>query len=95
MVIKRVGVWSVAKMYGALSGAMGLLFGVILAIASMVGVSLAEGENSPFMGVLFGAGAIVALPLFYGVMGLVVGAVGALIYNAVAAVVGGITIDVE
>lgn len=95
MVIKRVGVWSVAKMYGALSGAMGLLFGIILGFASMVGVGLAEGETSPFMGVLFGAGAIVALPLFYGVMGVVVGAVGALIYNAVAAVVGGITIDVE
>ncbi|HVL67976.1 MAG TPA: hypothetical protein VM364_12000 [Vicinamibacterales bacterium] len=95
MVIRRVGVLSVAKMYAAISAAMGLLFGVFLALASLVGVSLGEEGQPAFVGVMFGAGAVVALPLFYGAMGFVMGAIGAAIYNLFAGVVGGVSIDVE
>ena len=37
----------------------------------------------------------VALPIFYGVMGLLAGALGAVLYNVFAGMVGGVAIDVE
>jgi hypothetical protein len=95
MVIRRVGVWSVARMYGALSGGMGLIFGLIVAILSAVGMSMAEGDEPPFIAAMFGVGAVVILPIFYGVLGIVMGAIGAALYNLLAGIVGGISIDVE
>jgi hypothetical protein len=35
------------------------------------------------------------MPIFYGIMGFVVGAIGALLYNLVANWVGGIEMEVE
>ena len=95
MVIRRVGIWSVARMYGALTGAMGLLFGLIIAVASAVGMTLAEGDEPPFVAAAMGVGAVIILPIFYGVLGICVGAIGALLYNLLAGVVGGVSIDVE
>lgn len=95
MIVKRVGVLSVAKVYGALAGAMGLLFGLIFAAASAIGLGLSEGDQPAWLGAMFGVGAIVFLPLFYGVMGLVMGAISAALYNVFARLVGGVRIDVE
>ena len=44
---------------------------------------------------MFGAGAIVILPIFYGVLGFVGGAVTALAYNLIAGWTGGLEIDVQ
>ncbi len=93
--IRGVGVLSVAKIYGALSAGMGLLIGLGLAAISTIGAGFADNALPPFMSALFGVGAIVILPIFYGVMGLVVGAVGAALYNVFAGTVGGVQIDVE
>ena len=96
MVIRRVGIWSVARIYGALSGGMGLLIGIVLAVLSAVGLSLADNSDAPpFLGALFGVGAVVILPIVYGVLGIVTGAIGAAMYNLLAGVVGGVTVDVE
>ena len=100
MVIRRFGVWSVAKLYGALLAAMGLLFGAIIALASMIGgVSGAFGGDGPAnagpMAMLFGVGAIIFLPVFYGVMGIVVGALSAALYNLFAGLLGGIEVETE
>lgn len=97
MVIKSVGVLSVGKMYGAIAAAMGLLFGIFIAIFSMAGAGLGlvnEGQNS-FMAPMFGVGAAVALPIIYGCMGFVAGAVGAVFYNVFAGMVGGVEIQTE
>lgn len=95
MIIKRFGVGSVAKMYGALMGGMGLIFGAIIALASLAGMGLAEGDEPQFMAAAFGIGAVVILPIFYGVMGVVIGAISAALYNLVARVAGGIRIETE
>ena len=48
MVIRRFGVWSVAKLYGALLAAMGLLFGAVIALFSMIGGAAgAFGQDMP------------------------------------------------
>ncbi|HVJ28367.1 MAG TPA: hypothetical protein VM493_12545 [Vicinamibacterales bacterium] len=98
MVIKSVGVLSVGKMYGAIAAAMGLLFGIFIALFSTVaGAGLGVyGENqSGLIASMFGVGAVVILPIFYGCMGFIAGAVGALLYNAFAGVVGGVEIQTE
>jgi hypothetical protein len=46
-------------------------------------------------GMLFGAGAIVIVPIFYGVLGAVFSALSAVCYNIVAGMVGGIQFDVQ
>jgi len=95
MIVKRVGIVSVAKIYGAISLAFGLFFGICLALASMVGVGLSGGEHPASLGAMLGAGAVVALPIFYGVMGFIGGAIGAALYNIFAGMVGGVRIEVE
>lgn len=102
MIVKRIGVWSAAKISGLLYGGMGLIFGAIFGLFSLVGMGIAtvaagqsEGAGEAFFGMLFGAGAVLLMPLFYGFMGLVVGAITALIYNLVARLVGGLELQVE
>jgi hypothetical protein len=47
------------------------------------------------MGLLFGVGAIVLLPIFYGLLGFVCALVGAALYNVVAKLTGGIELELE
>lgn len=102
MIVKRIGVWSLAKISGLVYGGMGLIFGAIFGLFSLVGMGMASvaanqsgGAVEALFSMLFGAGAVLLMPLFYGLMGLVIGAITAFIYNLVARLVGGLRIDVE
>ncbi|MEO7191552.1 MAG: hypothetical protein ABI051_10905 [Vicinamibacterales bacterium] len=97
MVIRRVRPMSVAKVAGAVYALIGLLIGALVSLAALaVGTTMpAESHFPAALGLLFGAGAIIALPIFYGVMGFVFTAIAAAIYNLVAGVVGGIEIEVD
>jgi hypothetical protein len=100
MIIRRVGVWSVAKLYGGISATMGLIIGACFALVAMVGGSLANarsdfGVATPGLGALVGVGAIITLPIMYGVLGLVGGAIGAGLYNLFAGIFGGIEVEVQ
>lgn len=95
MIVRRVGVWSVARVYGALSGAMGLIFGFFLALLSLVGAGMGNDDLPAFAAGALGIGAIIVLPIFYGCLGVIAGAVGALLYNLFAGMVGGIEIQTE
>jgi hypothetical protein len=96
MVITRIGVWSAAKLYAAIAGTMGLIIGFIIAVVSMIGMA-AGLEDSSAGGAAavfgFGFGAVIIAPIFYGVMGLIGGAIGALLYNIFAGLVGGLEIE--
>lgn len=100
MVVKKVGIWSAARILGAIYGVIGLLAGTIFAIISLVGSGIASatlGRNAPIAwpGLFFGVGAIVFLPLLYGVMGVIVGAISASLYNVFAKLLGGLELEVE
>jgi len=97
MVIRRIGVWSLARIYGVITATIGLVIGLFVALFSVVGTGLAGGDaDTPaWLMPIFGVGAIIFLPLFYGVMGIVSGAIGAAIYNVFAGIVGGVSVDVE
>jgi hypothetical protein len=81
--VRRFGVFQTAKVLGILYALGGLLIAPFLVLASMFG-----GEANPF-----GMSFALLIPIFYGVLGFVTTAVGALIYNTVAGWVGGIEIE--
>ena len=95
MIIRRIGVWSAARLYGALSAAMGLLIGLIIAVMSAIGAAVGMQEETGMMAGLFGIGAVILLPVLYGVIGLVGGALGAVLYNFFAGVIGGLEIETQ
>ena len=103
MTIRRFNVFSVAKIQGFLGFVIGLLIGVVYGLVFMIfGAaisSLAPQGDSQAMG---GVGAIVigliimiAVPIFYGILGFIGGAIGALVYNLAAGVVGGLKFELE
>lgn len=96
MVVKRVAPLPAAKVLGVLYALGGLLVGGLVSVISIVGGAIGAGDDgSPFGGLLFGAGAIIVLPIFYGVLGFIMTLIGAALYNVVASFVGGIEIEVE
>jgi hypothetical protein len=92
MVINRLGPLSVAKISGVLYAMFGLLAGAVFSLAALAGATGSETAN-PF-GPLMGIGAIVVLPIVYGVLGFVASLLAALLYNLIAGLVGGIEVDV-
>ena len=100
MVIRRVDVSSAAKVAAVLYGAIGLAAGLIIACISLVGAGFMtqaakESEVPAAFGAFLGVGAIIVAPIFYGVLGAIVGAVSAAVYNLAAGMIGGLQIDVE
>ena len=95
MIVRRVGVASAAKLYGAISAAFGVLIGLMFAVASILGAGFADSGAEAMLGPIFGIGASIILPIIYGCMGLIGGAIGAALYNLFAGMVGGLEIDVE
>jgi hypothetical protein len=102
MVLKSVGVLSVAKVFAILYGVFGLIVGAVVSLIAFLGaVGSAMGANGPegaagmVFGLIFGAGGIIVLPIVYAAMGFVGGLIGAWLYNVVAGMVGGVELRLE
>jgi hypothetical protein len=101
MTIKRFGVLSVAKMYGLLMFIFGLIFGVLYGLFFIIfGAAMsAMGSNDATAGgvgsVAVGIAMMIGIPLMYGFMGFIMGAIGALVYNALSGIVGGVKFELE
>jgi hypothetical protein len=76
---------------------MGLLFGALVLLASLLGATWAtlnvRGPAGARLGI--GAGAIIVLPLLYGFLGFISGIITAALFNLVASMVGGIKIELS
>jgi hypothetical protein len=72
---------------------LGALISLLALAGGMAGLARDE-PGGAFVGMMFGVGAIIVLPIFYGLLGAVVTAISALLYNLVAGMVGGIEVDV-
>ncbi len=92
--IKRIGVLSSGKIFGILYALMGLIFGAIMTLISFVGFTSSSAGLGIF-GALFGLGAMIFLPIFYGGMGFIFGLIIALLYNLVSSWVGGLEVETE
>jgi hypothetical protein len=98
MVIRKVGIASVVKVAGVLYALLGFVIGVCVALFAMVGLGAAAAANDDmpgWFGSLFGIGAVIVLPILYGVMGAIGGALMSLLYNFVANITGGLEIEVQ
>jgi len=103
MTIRRFGILSVAKMQALLMFVIGLIIGVIYGLLFMLfGAAVAalapQSESQAWGGlgsVVGGLVIIIAMPIFYGLIGFIGGAIAAIIYNIAAGVVGGIRFELE
>ena len=97
--IRRVGVVSLAMMLGVLYTALGLIFGLIFACATLLSVGLVASAAEDLG--IGGGGALVSLlyavcfPIVYGIIGFVSGAVIGLLYNIIAGIAGGIKVELR
>ena len=87
VMLRRVGILSVGKVFSILYAVMGLLIGGIFSLFSLFGAALGGEE---MFGAVFGVFGIIFFPIFYGLIGAIFGMIGAALYNVVAGLVGGI-----
>jgi hypothetical protein len=95
LVLKRVGVLSIAKIEALIMAVFGLLYGLLYglfmgAIAAMMPAS-SGGAAVGGIGIL----AVFIFPIMFAVMGFIGGALGAVIYNFAAGFIGGIELELE
>ena len=97
MVVRRIGAVSVAKMAGALYAIGGLLAGLMFFLVSLIiPAFIPETQTgAPLFAILFGVGAVVILPLIYGLAGFIMALIAALLYNALAGLIGGVQLELE
>jgi hypothetical protein len=100
--IKKLGILSVAKIYAVMMFVMMLIicipYGLFIIIFALSGASSLGGQGGLAMGgggVILGLVIMIGVPIIYGLIGFVAGAIGALVYNIFAGMVGGIEIEVE
>jgi hypothetical protein len=82
-----------AVMLGAIAAVIGLIIGIIYAVAFSAIMSLiptTAGIDLTGLGVLFGVGAIIIMPIMGFIGGLIEGLIIAVLYNFLAPRIGGI-----
>jgi hypothetical protein len=93
-VVKSVGVLSCAKIAAALQAAMGLIimpFFLLIAVIGAIAGSRATDRLSSAIVVVVA----LFLPVFYGVVGFVMGAFAGWVYNLVSKWIGGIELELQ
>jgi hypothetical protein len=95
MVVRRFDVLSVTKVGGAVYAVLGLVIGAVVTVVAVAGTAFSptSSSGSPFFGLLFGVGAVVFLPFFYGLFGALTSALMAVLYNAIAKYTGGVSVE--
>ena len=93
--VRKIGVLSAAKVYAAVTGAIGVPISLLVGFIAIIGVIAGPGGDEA-VGALVGALALIFIvPIFYAVMGFGVGALVAFVYNLVAGLIGGLTLEIE
>ena len=100
--IKKLGVLSVGKMYAIMMLIMMLIvcipYGLFIIVIALSGASSLEGNGAFALGgggVAIGLVVMIGLPILYAIFGFIAGVIGALIYNILSGIVGGVEIEVE
>lgn len=96
--VNHVYVWSVAKLYSAISLIISIVVGIVFTAAALVGMAPLPGMSTLAMfgsGVVIAVLAVVILAVIGMIGGFILGAVLAVIYNLAAGIFGGIRVDLE
>lgn len=91
-VVKRIGPGSAFKVGAAVYALLGLVLGALFSLMGLLAGSMMSSAMGGF-GFMFGAGAIIILPICYGIFGGIFAAITAFIYNLVSGWVGGLEVD--
>jgi len=86
---------SIARLSGMLYAAMGLVLGGIISLIAVAGGFASGSDGAAHFSGLFGVGAVLVLPICYGLLGFVATLIAAWLYNVAAGVVGGIEVDIQ
>jgi hypothetical protein len=92
-ILKSVDVMSVARISGLVCAGLALIFVPISLLLVSFGTIVGRGDPTS-AGILFYALAVL-MPILYGVLGFIVGAIAALLYNIAARRFGGIELELE
>jgi uncharacterized membrane protein YqaE (UPF0057 family) len=93
-------VLSCGKVMGIMYTVFGFIAGICFALFASCAAALNPVADQPMAGMsgmagmLFGVGAIVLMPILYGVLGFFGGMIMALLYNLTARLAGGIEFEV-
>ena len=92
MILKKIGVLSLAKIYSCLMAIMGLIIGLFFGLMNLF-LPASEFGIMPYS--LLGLWAIIFFPIFYGIMGFIAGFFMAWIFNLITKYVGGLELEFE
>jgi hypothetical protein len=106
-VLKRIGVFSLAKLLGMSMAAMSFVFALfyaaiilIMSLFGMAGALGAGGDNALLgggaslgMGVVIALAVVILVPIFYGVVGFLFGLLYGLIINVALGMSGGLEFE--
>jgi hypothetical protein len=95
LTVHRIEAIELGKMMAAIYGCIGLIIGFFVSLAAMFGAFANIAGRSSMMFGIGGMAAFVLLPLLYGTLGFIGGCIVALIYNALAGAVGGVSFQVS
>ena len=97
MVITRINAFSVAKVAAVLYAGLGLIFGALFALLGMAGLGAAfaaqDGASAGLASAMFGVGAIIIMPIFYGIIGFIFSFIAASLFNVAAGMTGGVEVE--
>lgn len=100
--INKFGIFSVAKMYSLIMFVVSLLiaipYGLIIIALSLMGSSSMRSDEAWMVGgggIVAGIAIMIILPIIYAIIGFIAGAIGAILYNIFAGIIGGIEIEVD
>lgn len=102
MVIRKIGVMSLAKLMAVMYAGIGLVLGVLYALFAVVGggaMMAMGGEEGAALGggMMMGMGlaAVVIAPILYGFFGFIGGLISAFFFNLAAKYTGGLELEVQ
>lgn len=99
--VKKLGIFSLAKLHTVVGAIIGFILGVIYSFAGLLldtFVSLGWITSNETSGLSYGTvlafGALIGMPLIFAVIGLAIGLIVAVVYNIFAKITGGIELDI-
>ncbi len=98
MILKRIDPFSCAKINGIITAIFGLIIGLFWSAGIMMMGAFARelgGDPEGLFTILFGVGAVIFLPILYGILGFIGGLIAAWLYNVIAGMIGGIEVEFE
>lgn len=95
MTLRNIGILSCGKMAGAIGAGLGFALGSFFTVMSLAATVLQNFTSrvSPQESI-FMFGAVVFLPVVYGIMGFAAGIVSAFSYNLASSRLGGVELDI-